>query len=163
MGERFPSLFEEALKKIGIWNYALVLSAVCSRYLGMPAFSWMEEYGEEFLALVMDDLLRKGNLQREADTGVDSILVEKTDSGGVADGPVAVQLYKNLAQKTKYKWPVMNRAKVLIPFGIAVMCTQYGVGMIGGKYKKIHLKQLKEEADQRKKLYGELGLFEEEE
>lgn len=161
LGERFPDLFEEALEKIGIWNYALVLSAVCSKYIGMPFFSWMESFEDDFLELIMDDLLRKGNLRREADSGVDTILVEKTDSGGVAEGSMTKQLYKNLAQKAKYKWPVMNRNKVLIPFGISAMCIQYGAGMVSGKYKKIHPKKLVKNAEARRKLYGELQLFRE--
>ena len=163
LGERFPALFEEALKKIGIWNYALILSAVCSKYIGMPIFSWMENFEDDFLELVMEDLLRKGNLRKEADSGVDTIMVEKTDSGGVAEGSMLIQLYKNLAQKTKYKWPVMNRKKVLIPFGVAVMCIQYGAGTLSGKYKKINPKKLVKNAEARRRLYRELQLFKENE
>ena len=153
-------MFEAPLTRMGLWNYALVLSAVCAEYIGMPSFSWIPDHDPAFLELVMDDLVRKGNLRRDEDSGVDTILVENTDSGGVGTGPVPVRLYKNLAQKTKYQWPVMNRAKVLIPFGVTAMCLKYGMGALTGKYRKIHPKQLMESAEQRKKLYGELKLFE---
>ena len=163
LNETFPDLFEESLKKIGIWNYAMILSAVCSKYIGMPRYSWIPEYDEALLETVMDDLVRKGNFRREEGSGVDTILVEKTDVGGVAEGSLVRQLFSNLAQKTKYKWPVMNRAKVLIPFGVLVMCVQYTAGMITGKYKTIRPKELVGEAQKRRKLYEELKLFKGEE
>lgn len=157
--ETLPELFEKPLKEIGIWNFAEVLSAACVKYLGMPAFSWIPEMDEEFLEGFMEDFLRKGNFQMAADSGVDSIFVEKTGEGGVAEEAMIPRLYKNLSQKVKYKWPVMNRAKILVPFGILAMCTLYFFGMITGKYKKIHLGKLTAESEKRRKLYGELKLF----
>lgn len=161
LGEEFPAMFQEPLQKIGIWRYALVLSAVCSVYIGMPAYSWIPAYDPAFLDTVMEDLIRKGNFRRTADSGVDTILVEKTDSGGVAEGSMVKQLLKNLGQKVKYKWPVMNRAKILIPFGVMVMCAQYAAGSMTGKYKKIDPKKMIGEAKQRRELYEELALFRE--
>lgn len=161
LGEDFPSLFQEPLEKIGLWHYAQVLSAVCAAYIGMPAYSWIPEQEEEFLETVMEDLLRQGNFRRTADSGVDTILVEKTDVGGAAEGSMLKQLLKNLGQKAKYKWPVMNRAKPLIPFGVAVMCLQYAAGSMTGKYKKIDPKQLIGTAKKRRGLYEELALFKE--
>ena len=157
--EAFPALFEEPLKKIGIWNYALILSAACSKFIGMPRYSWIPEYEDAQLSALMDDLLRKGNFRREEGSGANTILVEKTDVGGAAEGSMLRQLFSNLAQKTKYKWPVMNRAKVLIPFGVCVMCVQYAAGTITGKYQKINPKELVGEAKERRKLYEELKLF----
>lgn len=163
LGETLPELLEGALKEIGIWSFAQVLSAACVKYLGMPAFSWIQETDDAFLDAFMEDFLRKGNLRMTGDSGVDSIFVEKTGEGGVAEEAMLPRLYKNLAQKVQYKWPVMKRARILIPFGILAMCTLYFFGMLSGKYKKIHLGKLTAESEKRRKLYGELRLFQEDE
>ncbi len=158
-GEDFIEMFAGPLKKIGLWDFCLVLSAICVKYIGMLRYSWIPVYESSFLEEITDDMIQAGNLRRKNDTGARTILVEKTDAGGIAEGSVTGQLYKNLAQKVKYKWPVMNRAKALIPFGIAVMCAQYGAGTVTGKYRKIDPKELMREAKKKRELYGELRLF----
>lgn len=61
--EKFVTLFEEKLKRFGLWKFAQILTLVSERYLGLVHKEWAQnpDVTEEQLEALMEDILNGGN------------------------------------------------------------------------------------------------------
>ena len=161
MGERFGEIFEKELRAAGLWRFAQVMTASCTRYLHMESCSWALEAENEtrLTEEFMEELLRKGGLAHDGNDDMDSVLIRNPDDGEIGSGGFLVQGIHNLASKVKYQWPITNKYGFLVPFGINLMCIRYFYGVLLGKYKKVNLKDTFAKAGKRRQFYDELGLF----
>lgn len=79
------SKFRERLKSLGLWTFARQLTAVSSRYLGLPEQSWCGEWSDEFLSVLIEDILAAGNFgQKEVGRRATMQLKKKTFAGMTA-------------------------------------------------------------------------------
>ena len=57
--------YKQKLEEVGLWTFACQLTAVSSKFLGLPKQSWASEWPEEFLDSFMEDILAAGNFGRK--------------------------------------------------------------------------------------------------
>jgi hypothetical protein len=62
-GEAFVSLFQEPLKRVGLWRFACLMSLTAAAFLGLPEMEWMKSDGNDgkIAALLMADIMAGGN------------------------------------------------------------------------------------------------------
>jgi len=53
------------LESVGLWTFACQLTAVCSKYLGLPEMDWVGEQDNIFLESLIEDVLAAGNFGKK--------------------------------------------------------------------------------------------------
>jgi hypothetical protein len=133
--------FRSQLEDIGLWTFACQLTAVCSRYLGLPEQSWAGMWDDQFLSSFIEDVLSAGNFgKKEAGRRV-ALVLEKS----------------SFAELTKKRYP---QAKgILLPTFMVANMLRYGWLMARGKRKVIKPSTFTG-AKGRNELYKQFRLFE---
>lgn len=130
------------LQNIGLWTFACQLTAVSSRYLGLPKKEWAGEWPDEFLSPLIEDILAAGNFgQKEA--GRRATLQLKK---------------KSFAEMTAERYP--QAEGILLPIFMVVNVLRYGWLLARGKRKIIKPSTFVGARD-RDRLYKQFRLFEE--
>ncbi len=153
--EKFEELFEEPLKELGLWHFALVLNQVCGSFLGCSEYVVEDEKLQDLSTEFLNDLFAGGNLGQKSDNRTHEALVlsDDTDKGYM----------KNLfdsANRIVYKnWSFCRKVKILLPVGWLFFGLRYAIRSLKGERPHIDLKEIKEEAVKRKDLYSRLKIF----
>lgn len=134
--------FRPQLESIGLWTFACQLTAVCSRYLGLPKQYWAGEWPEEFLDIFINDVLSAGNFG-------------KKEAGRRAT--LALE-HSSFAEVTRERYPAA-RIAVLLPFFMLANIVRYCILIIKGERKFIKPSTFTG-AKKRDELYKEFRLFE---
>ena len=158
--ETFRDLFEDKLRKVGLWRFSQLLTQVSVQYLGCPRREWaMEEVNERLLASMMNDVLGAGNFGRkDAERVNESKLLTTRESRSVEEPMIA--LSKVLSERAYIAMPLCKKVKLLLPLGWAVVAIRHLCLIARGKRPKIHIKKMVSEAEARKAIYQEFQLFE---
>ena len=141
------SEFSEQYRDMGLWTFACQLTALCSRYLGLPEKEWIGEQDEVFLDDFMEDILAGGNFGRK-DTGRAAWLGMAKENSIVS----------SLAQMTMKRYKVAQKYKVLLPGAMVVHGCAYLWERATGQKKWVTIKNLSD-GERRNKLYKEFKLF----
>ena len=153
--EKFEELFEEPLKELGLWHFALVLNQVCGSFLGCSEYVVEDKKIQDLSTEFLNDLFAGGNLGQKSDNRTHEALVlsDDTDKGYM----------KNLfdsANRIVYKnWSFCRKVKILLPVGWLLFGLRYAIRSLKGERPHIDLKEIKEEAVKRKDLYSRLKIF----
>ena len=133
--------FMPQLQDIGLWTFASQLTAVSSRYLGLPKKEWAGEWPNEFLSSLIEDILAAGNFGKKEAGRRTALKIEKT----------------SFAEITKARYT--RATGLLLPFYMIVNVVRYGLLLIAGK-RKIIKPSTFAGAKERNKLYSQFRLFE---
>lgn len=134
--------FKEKLTFAGLWTFACQLTAVCSRYLGLPKQYWAGEWPEEFLDSFINDVLSAGNFGKKEAGRRATLTLE----------------HSSFAEVTRERYPAA-RIAVLLPFFMLANIVRYGILIIKGEWKFIKPSTFTG-AKKRDELYKEFRLFE---
>lgn len=161
LGEKFPELFQEKLRQVGLWRFAQLLTQLSVAYLGCPAQSWMGNPDPEMLEAVILDVFAGGNFgQKDPKRKDASRFLTSRDKGGVNDDSVAKQSVLSANEIVSRHWPWAKKFPPIYPVGWVFFGGRYLVRMLGGKRQKIPVKDLMEDANDRRWIYRQLKLFE---
>lgn len=153
--EKFKEMFEEPLKEMGLWNFALVLNQVCGGFLGCSEYFIEDGKMQDLSAEFLNDLFAGGNLGQKNDNRAHEALVLSENP----DRSYIKNLF-NSANRIVYKnWGFCRKVKILLPVGWLFFSLRYALRSLKGKRPHIALKEIKEEAVKRKDLYSRLQLF----
>ena len=133
--------FRSQLEDIGLWTFASQLTAVCSRYLGLPEQSWAREDDEKFLNAFIEIVLAAGNFGNKEAGGRSTLTLEKC----------------SFAKMTKQRYPWTKG--ILLPSFMLVNVMRYGWLLVSGKRKAIRPSTFAR-AKRRNKLHKQFRLFE---
>ncbi|MBQ7454915.1 MAG: nucleotidyltransferase family protein [Clostridia bacterium] len=135
--------FRAQLADVGLWTFACQLTAVSSKYLGLPSRPWAGSFPDEFLDALMEDILAAGNFGRKL--------------SGMAP---ARNLWENGAVRmTRERYPITQKHPVLLPVFMGAYLVRYCCLLAAGKRKLISpamFSQLKGKEE----LYKQFKLFE---
>lgn len=141
--------WQAELQSCGLWEFARMLTLLSVKYLGMPEKPWAGEADAEVLAGLMDDIFTGGNFGHKDE-----------------DRPQQIKYISNRGEKTvdskgviRQAWDTIGKkaaAEDKTRFGVLL---SYGAMVLRGQRKPDSGKMISE-ANQRKKLYAELHLFE---
>ena len=153
----FCSLYEEKLKFIGLWNFARVLTQVCTKCLGFPQRSFVGEYDEDTINTFTEEIFKSGNLGQKNATSVQESVLVRSDS----DKSFISNFISSINKIVYFYWGFTKKFKILLPLGWLFFGGRYIIRSLMGKRPKINAKKLKDRTQTRNSLYDEIKLFEE--
>lgn len=161
LGDRFPDIFEDKLKNIGLWRFAQLLTQLSVVYLKCPEQSWMGDLEHELLDALKDDLFAAGNFgHKDLNRADEAKFITSRRKGGVNDDSVLKQSILSANEIVRKHWKFADRVPIVYTAGWAFFGGRYAVRSLAGKRKKMKLSLLANNAKVRKKVYEQLCLFE---
>lgn len=161
---QFHNLFVTPLKEMGLFEYARILTAVSSKYLGIDHKLWTDGVDEEIVDLIMQDILDSGNFGVKDDQRINQAKLMRDDATrGVARAGMIKTLIRNLNIRAKKNMPITAKTPVLLPIGWGYVCFIHLIRICQGKRSSIKIGETVTGAEKRSKLYSKLKLFEGEE
>lgn len=134
--------YRPQIESVGLWTFACLLTAVCSKYLGLKKMNWAGEWPEAFLESLIEDVLAAGNFG-------------KKEAGRRAT--LALH-HSSFAEMTRKRYPVAEHIP-LLPIFMVVNLARYGWLILAGKRRFIKPSTIKTAKD-RDELYKQFRLFE---
>lgn len=147
----------KTLKEIGLYDFAVIMTNVSKRFLGVLAPEFTEPEDEELCSEMILDVLSSGNFGRKDENRASSgMLITERGKGGVNHGAtynLAHSLHKAVLRKKAVK-----KCPILYPFVYLYKAIRFIVLSIFGK--RPSLIKMAPEAKKRKQTYKKLKIFE---
>lgn len=116
MGEKFPSLFENKLRKVGLWRFAQIMSQFCTLYLGVTYRTWMGTIEKDLLRDLKSDDFAGGNFgHRELKRAYEAKFITSRKKGGVNDDSNIKQAVLSANDIVRKHWKFVDKAPVVYP------------------------------------------------
>ena len=161
IGDRFPALFEEKLKKVGLWRFAQIMTQFCVEYLGCPKQSWAGKPDEKLLGDLKEDIFAGGNFgHKDLKRADEAKFITSRKKGGVSNGSHLKQSILSANEIVRKHWRIAGKLPVVYPFGWLFFGVRYALRTAAGKRDKVKVKVLVAGAEKRKEIYKGLKLFE---
>lgn len=158
----FRAMFENKLKEIGLWGFAVAISLSAHLGIGLPYRAFMGREFELAQSLLLD-ILAGGNFGKKDRGRVqEGMFISNRGKDGVRHGRI-VQMILTVNQIVYTHWPICKKCRILLPFGWLYWGTVRACRVALGKRKPMHLAKAFRESQPRKELYKRLRLFEKEE
>ena len=160
--EAFCSQFEETLKEIGLWEFAKILTALGSRFFGMPEKKWAEGIDGQLLDDLMADVLGSGNFGnkdrgRQGYSGVmREIYLRRIKDHGMLWSFAAL-----MDRKAKELHPRLSKHLILRPLAWSAVVALHARRILTGKRPPVKLGKELKSTRKRREIYRQLKLFEE--
>lgn len=156
-----PDYFAEQilpmLERCGLAEFACVLTKTCALYLGLdPNYAtWCSFVKNARAEAMMQEILRAGNInQTNSNDEVSSFFVESSGEKS------AIRVFiKKMNTIAKRKFPVTQKAPVLLPIFWVYIPTRYWIRSLMGRRTRKSVLSTIAKTKQRKDLYRELKLF----
>lgn len=158
--EAFCTQFESALKELGLWRFAQLLTQLCICYLGAPDRSWAHIGDDALMEAMITDILDGGNFGRkEEGRHLQASLI--TDRRGMTVGNKKSGLRRFTETVLDYAyaaWPVCEKHKLLVPIGVIAAGIK-GMKLLSKKSSSFSIRKAITAAEKRKAIYQEFALF----
>ncbi len=149
----FVRMFEEPLRRIGLWKFAQVMTRTGVLYLGCRARTWCDDIDDKLCKAFIEDVLDAGNLgHKDSKRGDESKLIRDNKTRKVASRSSFRNLFSNLNDKAK-------KHNAPLPIGWLIVIAQYLKRVLSGNGSDVMDKQVQLRAKKRKQLYSQLKLF----
>ena len=159
--DEFLSLFKEKLNQCGLWNFALILTSLCVKYLGCRNRSWLDRIDEILLENLMLDIFKGGNLgQKDLNRGHEALILSDHGKDGIGKKSNFSQLFSSANEIVYDKWKAARKIKILLPFGWTIYGGRYVLRSLIGKRPKINFKDTVKGVNERKDIYKQFRLYE---
>lgn len=158
----FVNTFEKPLKEMGLWRFAQLLTLCCVKYLGCDAKEWAGQADENLLDGIIADILNGGNFgMKDTDRYGQIKYISDRKEGTVGKKNPILQLFSSIDAKTKKEFKFVNKSKLFLPIGwLFTVCKYLYMVIMGKRQLDSHLTIAG--AKQRKEIYQEFRLFDEE-
>ena len=155
--EEFVEIFEQKLKKVGIWRLAQLLSLASHRSLGMPYKAWMGEDFDTADALFYD-IISGGNFGRkDMQRSYEGLFISDKNTRK-AKGNRISHIFTSLNMIVDGHWKSAKKCKILYPVGWVFFSIRFLFRVICGK-RKANVVSVYQNSGKRKELYESLNLF----
>ncbi len=159
--EDFANIFEEKLKKIGLWRFACILTQICVEYLSCPSEISTDKIDDELIFSLLNDIFKGGNFgQKSQDRSHEQLILSSKNEESIEKNSMLKQLFKSANSIVYSKWKITEKIKILLPLGWIFFGGRYLIRSILGRRPKIRPKKIAQEATERKSIYSQLCLFE---
>lgn len=160
LGDRFPELFEDKLKHVGLWRFAQLLTQLSVVYLKCPEQNWMGELEYDLLDALKDDIFSAGNFGHKDSSRADEAkFITSRRKGGVNDDLALKQAVLSANEIVRKHWKFADKIPIVYPVGWAFYGGRYAVRSITGRRKKISVNELAKSARTRKEIYRQMRLY----
>ena len=152
----YIALFQKTFKEIGLWHFSKVLTALCSRFLGLPEKAFAVGINADLLTDMMEDILDGGNFgKKDEDRYHSSMMTSKNSEGGMAKN-----VFRTLNKRARIRMPITQKAPVLLPIGWVYVGLNHLRMIRKGERPRLHLKTTLEKSAKREDLNKSYRLFE---
>ena len=160
--DEFRAMFEEKLKKTGLWRFAVTVSLSAHLAIGLPYRKFMGDDRDLALGL-LTDILSGGNFGRKKEGRTEEgLFISHYGQDGVPQSRI-VRLVSAANRIVYNHWPVARKVKLLLPFGWLYWGGLRLVREIAGTRQPMQYAKAYLDAQPRTELYRRLQLFETEE
>ena len=160
IGDDFPMIFEEKLKKIGLWRFACLLTQFCELYLGCSEKKWAGKIEADLLEALCSDIFAGGNFgHKDSKRSDEAKFITSRKKGGVNDDSNFKQAILSANELVRRHWKVAEKIPLIYPFGWLFFGSRYVIRAILGKREKKKIDEIIVGAEKRKSIYKELRLF----
>lgn len=159
----FMELFEQKLRKFGLWKFAQILTLTSEKYLGTSHREWSEnsEIDDAQLEDFITDILNGGNFgKKDVNRYREIKYISNRGEGTVDSKNVVSQAFGTLNQKVRRDHKHIGKHTVLLPLGWVAEGGKYAGMLITGKRKTSNTSAMLKEAAKRKDIYSKMDLFE---
>ena len=156
--EEFQSVFKEKFEMLRIWRFAQVLTSVCEKYLGLPKHSWTSDVSESAVDKLMAEFIETGDYSNDHGSRQSDLMASEGFSIRVGHKSGIGNMIAVLRNSVEYHWPITQKNKILLFFGMVYSAIRYIFRMLTGKREKLNLIAMDKEATERRELYREFGL-----
>ena len=155
--EDFCATFEAAFRELKVWRFAQTLTRCCELFLELPEHGWTQDVDDDAAALLMNEFWTSGDFYVK-ETRQSDLMLSEGFSVRVGKKSGFATLLAVLRRATEQRWPLTERVKILLPFGMFWLALRYAFRMAIGKREKLHFLAMSREAGERKKLFESIGL-----
>jgi len=149
--------FLNAIKRSGLLDFGIAITAVCARYLGSYLPGWAKDCDAELCEKIIGDVFLSGNFGvKDISVRYSGVLVSGHGKNGAKGGKFANAL-KAMHKAVVFKHKKAVRWIIPYPFLYIYECVRYAFLTATGKRPSI--KRTAKIATERKKLYKELKIF----
>ena len=161
VNEDFTAMFEDKLKRVGLWRFAQIMTQFSTAYLGLSPQAWAGEVDKQLLSDLKDDVFAGGNFGHKDLTRADEAkFITSRKKGTVNNDSSIKQAVLSANEIVRKHWKFAEMVPVVYPFGWAFFGGRYAIKAATGKRNKIKVKTLVDGAEKRKEVYQGLRLFE---
>ena len=161
VNEDFTAMFEDKLKRVGLWRFAQIMTQFSTAYLGLSPQAWAGEVDKQLLSDLKDDVFAGGNFGHKDLTRADEAkFITSRKKGTVNNDSSIKQAVLSANEIVRKHWKFAEMVPVVYPFGWAFFGGRYAVKTAFGKRDKVKVRALVEGAEKRKNIYQSLRLFE---
>ena len=161
--EEFCDTFQEKLKKIGLWQFAQLLTQLSVAYLGCPERVWAGSGDPNLMQAMIEDVFAGGNFGRKDEQRINQAkLITNSGKAKVDETSLLRQFVYTMNEKARSGFPASARFPVLLPIGWFYVGVRHILRIMTGRRPKIDINEMIFGANKRKSIYKKFKLFEEE-
>lgn len=149
------------LEKCGLLTYAKTVTKVCVDYLGLDieCAKWCDDISIKITKALIEDVFRGGNMGASDKDGAGSLFTERKTFG--KNGQSMVKGFIARMNKISFKhWPITEKYRILLPFCWVYLPLRYLVRSKKGLRPPKKISYVVSAAEQRRRLYSALELYE---
>ena len=160
VSDNFALLFEDRLKRVGLWRFAQIMTQFCMAYLGLSQQDWAGEVDKQLLSDLKDDVFAGGNFGHKDLTRADEAkFITSRKKGTVNNDSALKQAILSANEIVRKHWKFAKKVPVVYPAGWAFFGGRYVIRTTMGKRDKVKVKVLVEGAEKRRTLYQKFKIF----
>jgi hypothetical protein len=163
MGDRFEEVFEKTLRRLGLWRFASMLSLMTVQYLGVTPRPWIPASREDEAVAyeMMLDVFDGGNFgNKDNDRRYEGIFISDRGKSGIK-GTRLKEGFKSLNRITYKKWPISQKAPILLPVGWLIVLLGFARRNRERKQQGegVNVQDVYKKSRQRRNLYESLRIY----
>ena len=160
VSDDFTAIFEEKLKRVGLWRFAQIMTQFCIVFLGLPPQNWAGEIDNKLLQDLKNDVFAGGNFGHKDLSRADQAkFITSRKKGTVNNDSAFKQAILSANEIVRKHWKFADKVPIVYPFGWLFFGGRYTIKTVIGKRKKVKVNALVKRAEKRKEIYLRLGLF----
>lgn len=158
--ERFTGLFEEPLRRIGLWAFAKAFTEIGIRHLGCLKRNWCADADPDLCDALLKDILLGGDFGIKDETRRrQAKMIRSNQSMTIGGRNLIGTLLPNIHEKAVQKCGFIREKPFLAPLGWAYVSGEYLMDVIKGRTINVFDKKVMEDASERREIYSALKLF----
>ena len=151
----FLQEMQPILKETGLWKFSQILTALCTKYLGLKNREWTSEVDTKYLEDLIEDIFKYGEFGRA--------YRNMEPSSNKISNHDTVKSFLSIINKSAKKLQPIKKIPILLPVGWIYIILRYLLNTITGKRTIKNAKSIIVKTAEKKYILQEWNLFENEE
>ena len=161
VSDDFTAMFEDKLKRVGLWHFAQTMTQFCTAFLGLSQQDWAGEADKQLLSDLKNDVFAGGNFgHKDLSRADEAKFITSRKKGSVNNDSAFKQAFLSANEIVRKHWKFADKVPIVYPVGWVFFGGRYAIRAIAGKRNRVKVSTLVKGAEKRKEIYQSLKLFE---